>query len=71
MEFKIQGIIDGWVYFELPAYVIKGTNGPSRIAVYRTDGNKVEGKNLSSWSETGSLPVIIVAREAFKLAYHR
>ena len=68
MEFNIQGIVDGKVYFELPSYALKNSNGPSRIAEYRTDGKEVERKDGATWHATGSLPVVLIAREAFKLA---
>jgi len=33
---------------------------------YRTDGNTVEAKDGSKWNKTGSVSLVIYARELFK-----
>jgi hypothetical protein len=33
---------------------------------YRTDGTHVEGRDGSTWNRTGSIPVVLAAREVFE-----
>jgi hypothetical protein len=47
-----------------PEYIYFEMNGRQ----YRTDGSTVEGKDGSTWNRTGSLPVVLKARDLWKSA---